>query len=79
MMMRRSRSCGEWGTLFDPFEHLQEQIQRIFVTCKQDRFLIPEIVVKIAFGHVERACDFIDTRSVIASTAKRRGGTLQDF
>lgn len=66
-------------TLFDPFEHFQEQVQRVFVTSKQDGLLISEVVVKIAFGHVERAGDFIDTRPVIASMAKRRGGTLKNL
>jgi hypothetical protein len=63
-------------TVFDLFEHSEKKVESKFVAGKQDVLFILEVVIKVSLCHVEGAGNFIDTRSVVTSAAKRGCGTL---
>jgi hypothetical protein len=57
----------------------QQHIERVLVTSEENLFLVLEVVVEVALGHLQGRGDFVNAGAVIAATAEGGRGALQDF
>src|SRR5204863_3905326 len=57
--------------VLNAIEKLQQSIERVLVTGEEDLLLVFEVVVEIAFLHVQRCGDLLDRSAVVAETPER--------
>jgi hypothetical protein len=65
--------------LLDIFQFREDQAERVIVAGEEDLFLVAEVVVQVAWSHVERGRDLVDARSVEAATAEQAGGRPENL
>src|SRR5439155_20349821 len=70
--------CRAEPAVFDLVEKLQQPIERVLVAGEQNLFFVLEVVVEIAFLHVQRGGDVFDCGAVVAEPAEGLRGALED-
>src|SRR5262249_28755196 len=61
------------------FEQREQAVQRVLVARQQNFFLVPVVVVQIAFLHFQRGGNLFDGGAVIPEPPEGNRRALQDF